>query len=205
MVTTQLLDQRTRRVLHDEVLPLIHTAMLSLADGQPAEAAMEQLSGAHGQVSDLLRELPPTVAPEIARLGLVGALRKALEVEFSGAFAGVSWRCDEGIEARAASLSPVAAETLYYAAREAVRNAAKHAQPAGAPQALRLEITAQVAEGQFQITIEDSGPGFRQEPGQGQGLALHSTLMAIVGGSLAVETVPGEMTRVLLTLPLPGA
>ena len=33
MAATQVLDQRTRRVLHDEVLPLIHTAMLSLASG----------------------------------------------------------------------------------------------------------------------------------------------------------------------------
>ncbi len=129
MATTQILDQSTRRVLHDEVLPLIHAAMLSLAAGQPADAAIQQLSDAHGQVSNLLRELPPTVTPEIARLGLMAALRKAVEVEFAHAFAEVTWRCDEGIEGQMAALSPVAAETLYYAARELVRNAAKHAHP----------------------------------------------------------------------------
>jgi signal transduction histidine kinase len=205
MVTTQLLDQQTRRVLHDEVLPLIHTAMLSLADGQPAEAVIQQLSGAHGQVSDLLRELPPAVTPEIARLGLVGALRKAVDVEFSGAFAKVDWHCGENVEAQAASLSPVAAETLYYAAREAVRNAAKHAQPAGGSRELRLQITARAAGSHLQITVEDSGPGFQHESGQGQGLALHSTLMAIVGGSLSVDTIPGQRTQVQLTLPLPAS
>jgi len=220
MATTQILDQSTRRVLHDEVLPLIHAAMLSLAAGQPADAAtiraaIEQLSDAHGQVSDLLRELPPTVTPEIARLGLMAALRKAVEVEFAYAFAEVTWRCDEGIEARLArmaALSPVAAETLYYAARELVRNAAKHAHPgpmgrdhsAQQPDGLRLEIAARVADGQIQIAIEDNGAGFKPEPGAGQGLALHSTLMAIVGGSLSLETVPGQMTRVQLALPLPG-
>lgn len=31
--TTQVLDQRTRCMLHDEVLPLIHTVMLSLSAG----------------------------------------------------------------------------------------------------------------------------------------------------------------------------
>ena len=217
MATTQILDQSTRRVLHDEVLPLIHAAMLSLAAGQPASAAtiraaIEQLSDAHGQVSDLLRELPPTVTPEITRLGLMAALRKAVEVEFAHAFAEVTWRCDEGIEGQMAALSPVAAETLYYAARELVRNAAKHAQSAGQPEGPGLsrpdrpglEIAARVADGQIQITIEDNGAGFRPEPGAGQGLALHSTLMAIVGGSLSLETIPGQMTRVQLALPLPG-
>ncbi|MEO5952633.1 MAG: ATP-binding protein, partial [Chloroflexia bacterium] len=37
--------------------------------------------------------------------------------------------------------------------------------------------------------------------GSGQGLALHSTMMAVVGGSLAVESAPGEYTRVVLSLP----
>jgi signal transduction histidine kinase len=209
MATTQILDQSTRRVLHDEVLPLIHATMLSLAAGQPPEAAtirraIEQLSDAHGQVSDLLRELPPAVTPEISRLGLIAALRKAMEVEFAPAFAEVTWHCDEGIEQHTAALSPVAAETLYYAARELVRNAAKHAHPAEQPNRLRLEIAARVADGQIQITIEDNGAGFNPEPGAGQGLALHSTLMAIVGGSLSLETIPGQMTRVQLAVPLLG-
>ena len=151
-----------------------------------------------------MRELPPTVTPEITRLGLMAALRKAVEVEFAHAFAKVTWRCDEGIEGHMAALSPVAAETLYYAARELVRNAAKHAQPAGHADGLCLEIAARVEDGQIQITIEDNGSGFAPEPGAGQGLALHSTLMAIVGGSLSLETVPNQMTRVQLAVPLPG-
>ena len=224
MAATQILDQSTRRVLHDEVLPLIHAATLSLAaragagpsqNGQPADAAIEQLSEAHAQISNLLRELPPAVAPEIARLGLMAALRRAVEVEFAHAFAEVTWRCDEGVEEQMATLSPVAAETLYYAARELVRNAAKHAHPAPTEQGRpaepgragdgpRLEIEARTAGGQVQLTITDNGAGFKSEPGAGQGLALHSTLMAIVGGSLSLETIPGQMTRVQLALPLPG-
>ena len=204
MATTQVLDQSTRRILHDEVLPLIHAATLSLAAGQPAGAAIGQLSEAHAQVSNLLRELPPAVAPEIARLGLMAALRKAVEVEFAAAFDQVTWRCDEDIEQQMAALSPVAAETLYYAARELVRNAAKHARSEEQSDKLRLEISARAADGQVQLTIEDNGSGFRAEAGSGQGLALHSTLMAIVGGSLSLETVPGQMTRVQLALPLPG-
>ena len=208
MAATQLLDQRTRRVLHDEVLPLIHTAMLGLAAGQGTDAALAQLADAHGQVSRLLRELPPTALPEIARLGLIAALRKMVEVEFPAAFSQVTWQYDEAAVAAAARLRPEAAETVCYAARELVRNAAKHARPAGAAgQRPRLEIAAGADGGQFRLTVADNGSG-RLEPageltGAGQGLALHSTLMAIVGGSLALESAAGELTRGVLILPLP--
>jgi len=207
MAATQLLDQRTRRVLHDEVLPLIHTAMLRLAAGQPVDDALAQLADAHGQVSRLLRELPPTVLPEIARLGLLAALRKMVEVEFGAAFSEVMWESGDAALAAAGRLRPEAAETLYYAARELVRNAAKHARPAGAADSRpSLTIAAAAGDGQFHLTVTDNGRGWFKPAGElaggGQGLALHSTLMAIVGGSLAVESMAGELTRGVLSLPV---
>jgi len=200
MTATQVLDQRTRRVLHDEVLPLIHTAMLSLASGATAEAAIQQLGAAHQEVSNLLRTLPPTVAPEIMRLGLLEALKRMVAVEFAAAFDEVTWHCDAGTEDQAARLSPLAAETLYYAVREAVRNAAKHARRPDLPTGLQLTLTARVADQQLQLAIADNGLGLPQAPGNGQGLALHSTLMAVVGGSLALETNAGLGTRVVLAV-----
>jgi nitrogen-specific signal transduction histidine kinase len=44
----------------------------------------------------------------------------------------------------------------------------------------------------------------RRNGGSGGGLALHSTLMAVVGGTLSTESVPGDYTRVSLVLPLDG-
>jgi glucose-6-phosphate-specific signal transduction histidine kinase len=174
--------------------------MLSLASGATAEAAIQQLGAAHQEVSNLLRTLPPTVAPEIARLGLLEALKRMVAVEFAAAFDEVTWRCDFGTEDQAAHLSPLAAETLYYAAREAVRNAAKHARRPDLPAGLRLTLTARVADQQFQLAIADNGSGLPQTPGNGQGLALHGTLMAVVGGSLALETNAGQGTRVVLAV-----
>ena len=37
--------------------------------------------------------------------------------------------------------------------------------------------------------------------GSGQGLTLHSTLMAVIGGSLTVSSHPGQYTRLRLELP----
>lgn len=203
MAATQVLDQQTRRVLHDEVLPLIHTAMLSLAAGEPVEAVQQHLSVAHRQVSALLRQLPATVAPEIARLGIVAAIRRAVDVEFGPAFGSVTWQVEEDAAERAVALTPMAGETLFHAAREVVRNAAKHARPAAGPSGLCLAIAVRIVEGQIEIVVEDNGSGFSPDSASGQGLALHSTLMAIVGGTLSLESVPGQVTRARLSLPLP--
>jgi signal transduction histidine kinase len=55
------------------------------------------------------------------------------------------------------------------------------------------------------ITIQDNGVGMvekRSAPeSSGQGLALHSTMMAVIGGALTVISDPGLSTRILLTLP----
>ena len=137
-----------------------------------------------------------------------------MDVEFAHAFVEVTWQCEPGVEQRAAALSPLAAETLYFAAREAVRNAVKYA--AGHPASPYLHVEARSSDGQLQLVIEDNGPAIRaggddalskdRAPGStGQGLDLHTTLMAIVGGSLSLVTIPGQATRVQLYLPIGGA
>ncbi len=202
MAANQILDQRTRRVLHDDVLPSIQTTMLSLAAGAPVEPVVKQLSELHSQLADLLHELPPAAAPEISRLGLIGALRRAVQVEFSQQFEKAEWAFAEEVEQKARELAPVAAETVYFAARELVRNAAKHAHPEEGSNYLRLKITASVAGDLLQLVIEDNGAKWTSVPANlGQGLSLHGTMMAVVGGSLSIET-DAHATRAFLSIPL---
>lgn len=204
MAATQHLDQRTRRVLHDEVLPLIHTAILHLAAGAGGEAALRQLTDAHQQLSNLLRDLPAAAPPHVARLGLLPALRAMVDGEFGPSFDAVEWRWPPAVEQETARLSPLATETVYYAAREIVRNAAKYARPAGETAPLRLLVAAAVEDGRLALTIEDNGRGAARPASHGHGLELHSTLMAIAGGSLSIETIPHHMTRVCLLMPVPA-
>jgi signal transduction histidine kinase len=202
----QVLDQRARRVLHDEVLPLLHTAMLTLsgsgADRTAApKSAEEILATAHGQLSDLLRDMPSTAAPQVSRLGLVGALRQVVDDELGNAFDGTTWQSEPEAELQARTLPPLTAEALYYAAREAIRNAALHGRGGDAGLPLHLHVEVAWRDG-LEILVEDDGVGVRPPSASaGQGLALHSTLMAVVRGTLAVESLPGRSTRVLLTLP----
>jgi signal transduction histidine kinase len=229
LAESQVLDRQARRVLHDDVLPLLHTAMIALSSrmsrvqvpddyitgpvvtptgplsGRNGEQdALTLLGDAHRRISDLLRDMPSGAAPQVARLGLLGALRKAVDEEFGTAFNGVTWQVDPEAERQTGEVAPLAAEVLYYAAREAVRNAARYGRDDDPMRPLHLSVSASTKDG-LELTVEDDGVGMsastRDNGGSGQGLALHSTMMAVVGGSLATESVPGKYTRVTLTLP----
>jgi len=202
-----LLDQRTRRVLHDEVLPLIHAALLTSSGSShepPGQETTTSLSEAHRHLSDLLHELPMPQAPELAHLGIVAALRHFIERELQLNFDPVIWKIAPGAEEQARSIPPLAAETLYFAAREVIRNAARYGP--GDPSVHKLRLEIQVSNGDpFCISIEDNGVGIgtqtKPQGSTGQGLALHGTAMAVIGGTLEVESQPGRFTRVRLMLP----
>ena len=202
MASAQLLDQRTRRSLHDEVLPSVHAAMLALNAGRDSSGIVQQLSEVHQKLAELLHELPPTVAPEITRLGLIAALRRSVQVEFGQFFQDVQWDVEPGAEEQTGALSPAAAEVVYFAARELVRNAAKHSRPEAGPENRRLRIAARVTDGSLRIIVEDNGATWPAEPsGVGQGLSLHGTMMAVVGGTLSIER-DLSATRGILSIPL---
>jgi signal transduction histidine kinase len=99
--------------------------------------------------------------------------------------------------------------------REAVRNAARHGRDGdheGDEEQKRpfcLQIAIAWHEG-LEITVEDDGIGLDDNgansaaaagTGRGQGLALYSTMMAVVGGTLTVDSTPGRYTRVRFNLP----
>ncbi len=207
LTESQILDGRTRHVLHDDVLPSLHAAILSLSTGyggtdrQAAEAVM-LLTEAHRSLSDLLRQMPRAKVATISDRGLVAALREVVDGELEDDFGAVEWHIDPEAEARTRELPPVAAEVLFYAAREAMRNAARHAQVTG-NDSLRLCIRLLWRDG-LELQVEDNGAGFGGgEPGgggSGQGLALHGTMMAVIGGALSVASRAGVYTRVTLRL-----
>ena len=78
----------------------------------------------------------------------------------------------------------------------------KYARQAQSQTQLRLLVTAGIEDGHLGLTIEDNGRGDARSSGNGHGLELHSTLMAIAGGLLLIETIPEEMTRARLVIPL---
>jgi signal transduction histidine kinase len=227
LVESQVLDRRARRVVHDEVLPRLHTAMLSLSragaeTGRPPSDVVRSLGEVHRQLSDLLRDTPGAVAPEVEGIGLIRALRQLVDGELAGAFDGITWQIEPRAEREAGGIPLLSAEVLFYAAREAMRNAAHYGRGRDTARPLHLQVRVAwrrsadraavpgsqegAEDGGLEILIQDDGVGTGVEDGashgSGQGLALHSTMMAVVGGSLVVDSAPGRYTCVWLTLPL---
>ncbi len=198
MTHSQVADRRTRRALHDDILPQLHTAILELkeADGE----ARVKLSETHAALSDLLRGMPPATSPEFSRRGWLASLRRVVEEEFADAFDRTSWQVDPLAQTSADNASELVGEVLFYAAREAVRNAARHARRPGWALTLNLRVVGLEDRG-LKIVIEDDGIGLdSKSAAHAGGLQLHATLLAIVGGSLVMESEAEQFTRVTLVV-----
>jgi PAS domain S-box-containing protein len=92
---------------------------------------------------------------------------------------------------------------LFRGVRELLFNVLKHAQTKSAKVRLLGE------EGQLRVIVEDNGVGFAPDrlisaTGKVQGFGLFSVRERLnyFGGSLEVDSIPGEVTRVSLVMPL---
>jgi signal transduction histidine kinase len=213
LARTQVMDRQTRRVLHDEILPELHASMLVLTSDHQATGAKSSdtlsqacalLSGVHDEISLLLREAPSDTPFESAKLELISALKRFVTTELPNAFDEVHWQIEPEAAATSDRLSPLTTEVIFYAAREAIRNSAQHGRGQNPARPLQIQIKILPQDG-LTIQIEDDGVGFdfggESARENGQGLALHSTMMAVVGGYLSIESGQDSYTRVTLALP----
>lgn len=208
LAESQVIDQRTRRVLHDEVLAHLHTAMLKLSSSHSDQAEINAevvvlLGEMHHQIANLLHAIPPTTTREVTRLGLLGALHQVLDYELKTAFESVTWQVEPEAAQAAQHLSPLAAEVIFSAAREAIRNAARYGRNGDARRPLHLTLSLAWQQG-LRVVVEDDGVGLgtthTPTKGSGHGLALHSTMMTVIGGTLTAEST-AEGSRITLALP----
>jgi hypothetical protein len=184
-------------------------------DPTPETDVIALLADVHKQISNLLHDLPPAIGPELERHGPLGALRRAIASELPDAFDAVRWEVAPETELAARALDPLGAETLYYAAREAARNAARHGRGADPLRPLTLRVTSCCRDTQqsvqlVEVTVEDDGVGIGALPPShdavgGAGLTLHSTLLAILGGAISIESAPGGPSRVTVSVPIERA
>ncbi|MCF6467735.1 sensor histidine kinase [Nonomuraea sp. MG754425] len=92
-------------------------------------------------------------------------------------------------------LSPVIDVTLFRVAQEALNNVAKHAHATRA--GLTLSYTGTVVL----LDIRDNGTGIHNPDSKGFGLSSMRQRLRGVGGSLEIESTPGEGTAVSATVP----
>lgn len=215
----RVMDLRTRRTLHDEVLPSLHLAVLQLNRADPQQPAIQEtlqtLAETHQQIADLLTSSQPAPAREPDPWELVAAVRALVEGEFAHSFEQIVWHSLlDGDEQQTVYVDPVVGEVVLGAAREVIRNAASYGRGGKPNRPLQLQISlcaddsrAENEDGEAReiiLKIEDNGVGMEaskrnaEAGGSGNGLALHSTLLAMVGGYLTVESpaLGGTVVRI---------
>jgi signal transduction histidine kinase len=230
IVDVKLLGAQQRRILHDDILPQMHLALLRLealrssidtaslsrpqddagspSPGQVLNEAVDMISGAHRRLAAMMRATSPGAPHRLERDGLMNAICAMLHQDFQHAFDEVEWCVSEETACCIDEVTPPAiAELIFAAVQEALRNAARHARGTDVHRHLRLTLSAtcSLAEPNLEVVVADDGVGIisasSSTTGTGGGLLTHSALLAIAGGSLTIKSVPGEGVSVRIALP----
>jgi two-component system CheB/CheR fusion protein len=198
-------DERRRvaRELHDEVsqaLAVIEDEVEQLGTGPETEGTelRAKLNGLRHRVSELseeVRRISKGLHPSVLEdLGLAEALRQLVR-DFGEREGMLVTFADRAVPA-VIPVGPAAA--LYRIAQEALRNVAKHAGKT------HVKVTLVGIDHVLQLSVRDLGEGFDTGEVRGRGLGLVSMEERArwVGGSLRIESTPGEGTSVEAEIPL---
>ena len=187
--------RRIARDLHDGVVQDLAGAAFTLAsatrggrnDPELLEQVADSVRGSLRSLRSLLVEIYPSDLHETGLTGALGDLLAAAEAD------GVLTR----LEVDDGELPATAVAVVWRVAQEAVRNAVRHGRPAH----LRVAVTR---EGdRVRLVVEDDGVGFEHAAGAAPdtghfGLRGMRDLIREAGGTLEVESSPGQGTRVEL-------
>ena len=192
--------ERIGRELHDGAIQQAYTAGLIVQSarrqvepesvvGQRLDRAMTAINEAIASLRAYMSELRPT--PENVPLQ-EGLRRQAADPRLSTLF---DIRLNvTGLDN--VSLDPAQTNHVLAIVGEALANAARHAE------ARRVHIRARRKDDVFWIQVEDDGRGFKmQKDGGGYGLRNMRDRARLLGGQLAIDSIPGEGTRITLEVP----
>lgn len=196
-------DERARlaRNLHDELGGLLTSAKLDAARiksrlGDSAPEAQERLVHLVGTLNSsialgrrIIEDLRPST---LDNLGLAPTL-EILAREFS-ASSGIGVSCD----LKPAALGPKAELAVYRLVQESITNITKYAK------ANRVWLTVGEQGGRAVVSVRDDGIGFdpTAKPRSAYGLVGMRYRIEAEGGTLQVNSAPGQGTSIQVSLPL---
>ena len=188
--------------LHDDVLPPLYKVHLmgevlkqNLAAGRllALEEDLPELLRATEAANESVRNLSRSLRDSpLAAGGLERTLR--LLVEHLERQTPVRIRLD----AKDVRATPFVQLLAYQVAREALRNALRHAQ------ASEVRVSLATEDENLRLVVEDNGAGFAVESVDTRlhlGITLMQERVELAGGVLQVQSRPGEGTQVLARLP----
>lgn len=189
---------RIARELHDDIaqqLGLLQIELDTLLHTSDEDTLWDGLAEASARATAIgrgLHDLSHRLHPAQLRLvGLTAAL-DALRLEMSTGGVSISFSHDH----MPAVLSSEVTVCLYRVAQEALSNAIKHGR------ASSISIRLASSRDQLTMTIDDNGVGFNQRTAPpGLGLISMTERLEQVGGTLQVQSAPGQGSRIEATVP----
>jgi PAS domain S-box-containing protein len=200
--------KRIARELHDDTIQSLVVLARELDDiisvsGDWSFDKKRLLENLHKQTNDIMAEVrrmsqdlrPPT----LDRLGLISALESLATSmrKHSG------MNIDVAVSGESRRFSPEIELVLFRVAQEALSNAVKHSQ------ASNTQIAVEFVNKAIRVTIKDNGCGFYLPEATGDlvkqgrlGLAGMQERIQLVGGSLRIESEPGDGTTVVIEAPI---
>jgi PAS domain S-box-containing protein len=203
VVGTQELERhRISRDLHDHLGQQL-TALRLILDSLNAQGSVgpelkkeiERVQAIVGQIDKDLDFLTSELRPAaLKETGLVAALQNFVQ-EWSRHFAIAAEFHTAGLDKK--RLSQETETNLYRIAQEALNNVFKHAE------ASRVDVMLERRNKDAVLIIEDNGKGFILEEAMasespGLGLISMRERAALVGGTLEIESTPGEGTTIFV-------
>ncbi|HEU5227329.1 MAG TPA: sensor histidine kinase [Ktedonobacteraceae bacterium] len=203
--------RRLARELHDSVVQSL-TALVAdleyvrtrhLSPGETDQEMAPRLEMWQGLARESLRSMRQVLASLRghceAEFDLAASIQELLG-EMRNAGYALTYECDDW----PAPLPLEYASNLYYIIRESLTNIRKHAS------ASRISIFVFCYESRLHLSIGDNGVGMQMSllPAQRQdgyhlGLVGLHERVAVLGGQLAIESVPDVGTRIDIDIPLP--
>jgi signal transduction histidine kinase len=147
------------------------------------DGALEQLDQALSELRELARGIHPAI---LSDRGLDAALKALAERQ------PLPTEVEFVVERE---LEPTVEATAYFVIAEGLANIAKYAE------AELANVGVRERDGELEVEVKDNGCG-GADPGKGTGLRGLEERLRALDGTLAVESKPGEGTRLLARIPL---
>lgn len=146
------------------------------------------------EVRAVIAELAPMFKPDSSLVRNLQTLGQQMEARYHYQ---VQFEPDGSLPV----LSPKTCTAIYRSVRELLVNAGKHAS------ATRISISCEVADGSLVLILQDDGNGFdpagmKGEPAGGFGLFSIHEHLAHMGGTMEIESAPGQGAHFALRIPL---
>ncbi len=196
------------RNLHDDVCQRVALLQISIEGlfqklppnlrnehGGDLDGIVAELATLSQQLRDISHQLHPSILDD---LGLVAALRSMAE-NFESGYSRPTRVIAQNVPEQFSRDQTV---ELYRIAQEALNNIIRHA-----GEDVTVTINLQGSPEELDFSIRDTGSGMdtdKLKPSKGLGLKSMAERAALVGGSLAIESVPGRGTCIRVRVPLAG-